>query len=230
MERKHIHTRNKKMLTVVNIILDTSGSMGDCKAGTIEGFNSYIKKLAKEDARVLVSLTVFNTHVEKRYSLIPLATVPLLTNETYITDGGTALYDATVDTIEEASERIAHMGEKPVVLTVIITDGLNNSSVKHDRACLTDLIERLKKEDTWSFVFLGSNQDSWANAKDMGMSFGNTANYVSDNAGMVLTMDSLYVGTSNFIAQAQAGGGAGGTSAHTSNFFNGLKDTNNFVK
>ncbi len=204
---KNIHI-NKKVTTIVNIILDKSGSMEEIKSGTIEGFNSYIKKLKKEDANILVSLTLFNTLVEKCYSLIPVKDVKLLDTETYDPDGGTALWDAAVDSTEECFERTKNMIEnKPAILSVIITDGIENSSQRHERRCMNDLVEKLKAEGNWTFVYMGANQDSWANARSVSMDLGNTANFQPSNAGMKKTFNAMYVGTSQLSMKSMRGEG-----------------------
>lgn len=224
MQNKSTHTSKKKILTIVNFILDKSGSMQECKEGTIAGFNKYIATLKKqEQSRVLFSLTLFDTSYQKRYTLMPIEEVQRLTDKTYQPDGSTALWDAAVDATEEAYEKSKQFVEdKPVCITVILTDGEENSSSKHDRGCMNDLVEKLQKEGNWTFVYLGANQDSWANASQVGMSIGNTANFKASNAGMMKSMHSLSIGTVNLMAQAGGGGGAG-----TNNFFAGLKDEDN---
>lgn len=220
MQNIHI---NKKVTTIVNIILDKSGSMEECRSGTIEGFNSYIKKLQKEDANILVSLTLFNTSVEKRYSLVSVKDVKMLNKESYNPDGGTALWDAAVDTTEECYERTKDMIEKkPAILSVIITDGEENSSIKHDRGCMNDLVEKLKAEGNWSFIYMGANQDSWANAHAVNMDFGNTVNIRSSNIGMKKTFDAMYCATSSLSMNANLGKGLSSV-----NLLSELKGENN---
>lgn len=217
-------TNTKKITTVINFILDRSGSMSECKEGTISGFNKYLKDLQQKKGHVLFSLTFFDTRVDKRYTLVPLADVKKLNSESYVPDGNTALYDAAIATIEQVSEQVDGMREsKPAVLTVIMTDGEENSSIHHDRACLNDLINKLKVEGNWSFIFLGANQDSWANAQNMGFSSGNVANFQSSNRGMQNSFNVMYAATSNLMDSAQAGKGLSSV-----NLLAGLKteDTN----
>lgn len=213
---------NKKGTTIVNIVLDQSGSMEDCKSGTIEGFNSYIRKLRKEDANVLVSLTLFNIGVEKRYSLVPVKEVALLTNENYLPNNGTALWDAAVDSTEECFERTKDMIEnKPAILSVIITDGEENSSHRHERSCMNDLVEKLKAEGNWSFIYMGANQDSWDNARQVSMDLGNTANFRSTDAGMRKSFNAAYVATSSLSDLSSKG------TFSSVNLLSSLKNENN---
>ena len=48
------------MKTLVNFILDKSGSMYNAQEATISGFNEYLGTL-KEDKDILLSLTLFDT-------------------------------------------------------------------------------------------------------------------------------------------------------------------------
>jgi len=203
--KKNTHT-NKNVTTIVNIVLDKSASMGSCREGTIEGFNSYIKKLKEEDANILVSLTLFDTGVQKRYSLIPIKEVALLDYSSYAPSGCTALWDAAVDSTEECYERTKGMIEnKPAILSVIITDGEENSSRRHERECMNDLVEKLQGEGNWSFIYLGANQDSWSNASKVGMSMGNVANFRSNDDGMRSTFSAMAMATSDLSLSASKG-------------------------
>ena len=205
--KKTINT--KTITTIVNFILDRSGSMNECKEGTISGFNKYLKDLQKKKGHVLFSLTFFDTRVDKKYTLVPLSEVKKLNSENYVPDGNTALYDAAIDTIEQVSEQVDGMREsKPTVLTVIMTDGEENSSVHHDRECLNDLISKLQKAGNWTFIYLGANQDSWDNARHMGFSSGNVANYQSSNLGTMRGMNSVFMATSNLMDSSLTAGKA----------------------
>jgi uncharacterized protein YegL len=212
-------TTTNKPTTIVNFILDRSGSMANCVEGTISGFNKYIKDLQKKEGHVLFSLTFFDTNVDKKYTLVPLSEVKKLNSETYVPEGNTALYDAAVETIEQVAEQADGMKEsKPAILTVIMTDGEENSSVKHDRECLNDLISKLKTEGNWSFIFLGANQDSWANASVLGVSRGNVANFQADNLGMQKGFNAVYCASANLMSM-----NAGGKGLSSTNLLDGLK-------
>ena len=136
------------MKTIVNFILDKSGSMETCKDETIIGFNKYVQTLKKKAKKgtMQFSLTLFDTVITKPYIAVDISKVKPLNVETYNPNGWTALYDAAVDTIEAVSAKVDKMKEKTAVLTVIMTDGMENSSTKHNQDCLKDLVSKLKKE------------------------------------------------------------------------------------
>ena len=191
------------MKTIVNFILDKSGSMDDSRDATISGFNEYLSTLKKEKGDILFSLTLFDTEITKKHVVIPLSKVKKLTRKTYVPDGMTALYDAVVETVESANEKISEIKEKTKSLVVIMTDGQENSSSQHDQSCLKDLIKKLEKEN-WTFVFLGANQDSWLTTGDWGLSMNNVANFNSSVAGTRSAFANLAKDTTAYACSMKA--------------------------
>ena len=166
--------------TLINFVLDKSGSMGSCVTDTIGGFNTYIQKL-KEDKKssYSFSLTLFDTSFENRHVAVDLAKVPELTHNTYIPGGMTALYDAigkTVTAVEGSSK------EYDRVLTVIMTDGQENSSREYRLSMVKDLITRKEKEG-WTFVFLGADISAFAVGDSIGTQTANSVVYNTQNMG-----------------------------------------------
>lgn len=209
------------MKTIVNLILDKSGSMSPGWDDTVGGINSYIKSLkSKLHGKVYFTLTLFDTHIEKVYQAVSLKQVKPLNKDTYFPDGFTALYDAVVETIEDTCEKIKEFKDEKVnSLVVIMTDGQENSSVKHDLNCLRDLTTKLQKEERWTFVYLGANQDSWANASSFGMLADNTANWDSmSQIGITNSFRNLAARTVSYCMTSDTGKG------NSTNFFAGEKD------
>jgi uncharacterized protein YegL len=211
------------MKTIVNFVLDKSGSMDSCQDQTISGFNEYVATLKKKAKKgsMQFSLTLFDTEIQKPYVAVDIAKVNPLNKDTYIPDGCTALYDAAVDTIEAVNEKVEKMKEKVAVLTVLMTDGLENSSRRHDQNCLKDLIAKLKKEGNWTFVFLGANQDSWATGNLIGVDVGNVANF---NVKKVDTAFANLAGATIGYTASMAVAANSGSTMNTDNFFEGKKD------
>ncbi len=174
--------KEQKQKTLISFILDKSGSMEVCQKATISGFNEYLHSLKKQKGDFLFSLTLFDIEFKKRYLNSPLNKVEKLDEKSYIPDGSTALYDAAVETIESLSDEVDKMEIKPRVLVIIMTDGEENSSRKHDQECFRDLVKKLKTQENWTFTFMGANQDSWLNASKWGFDQGNVVTWSSDNA------------------------------------------------
>lgn len=210
---------SKSLETIVNFILDKSGSMENVRKETIQGFNKYLKELKSLKGKVSFSFTLFNTSFTKRYIMTPVKEIPLLNAETYVPNGMTALYDAAVETIEEVSDQVDKMEIKPAVLTVIMTDGEENSSCKHDQSCLTDLIKKLKDQGNYTFIFMGSNQDAWATAKVWGLDQGNVLSYNANGMGSTNAFRNLSRGTQVYMSAMSAQMSTNGNVGNVTDFF-----------
>lgn len=174
--------------TIVNFILDKSGSMSSVRDATISGVNEYVQTLKNDKKSAYsFSLTVFDTESKELHKNKPLAKVEKLTKEDYEPGGNTALYDAVCSSIKSLKSEV---GKSDKVLCVIMTDGEENSSKEYTQEQLKTLIKELEAEGNWTFVFLGANQDAWANAQKFGFHAQNVATFNSTEKGInnVFTM------------------------------------------
>lgn len=201
--KKVIKKVNKKTKTLVNFILDKSGSMCSVSDATISGFNEYINTLKKDGNEYDFSLTLFDTEVSEKYVSKPLKSIDELDKKSYVTDGMTALYDAVCKTVKGVKKSVSK-GTK--VLTVIMTDGQENSSKEYTEKNMKELVKELEATKLWSFIYLGANQDAWANAGAWGLSSGNVSNFNATGAGINAVFTAMACNTSAF-----GGGGAGST-------------------
>jgi uncharacterized protein YegL len=141
----------------------------------IEGFNAYVDGLAKEDkVDYLFSLTLFDTQVAYRDVAIPLSSVRKLDNKSYEPGGNTALNDAIGITVRKVD---ADRPQVDKIVTVIMTDGEENSSREWTHDAVRNLIEQKEKEGSWTFVFLGAAPNAWDQGKSLGISAANVAQY-----------------------------------------------------
>ena len=167
--------RERKQDVLVNVILDKSGSMASKTNDVIEGFNAYIAGLAKEDqVNYLFSLTLFDTQVGYRHVAIPLPEVKKLDSKSYQPGGNTALNDAIGITVRKVE---ADQPKVDKIVTVIMTDGEENSSREWTHDAVRGLIEQKEKEGTWTFVFLGAGLDAWHQGRSYGVQAANVARY-----------------------------------------------------
>lgn len=200
---------SQKQCVLVNVILDKSGSMASKLNDVIEGFNAYLDGLAKEDkVDYLFSLTLFDTMVAYRDVAIPLPSVRKLNKELYVPGGNTALNDAIGITVRKVE------GDRPQVdkvITVIMTDGEENSSREWTHDAVKSLIEQKEKEGVWTFVFLGAAPDAWVQGRALGIPMANVAQYSTSQYrdAFVATAEALN------IAAASTGG-------QSLNFFSSL--------
>lgn len=189
-----------KKKTIVNFILDKSGSMSSVQDATISGFNEYVgtlKKDAKSDYEF--TLTLFDTETTMPYEGVAISKVKDLDSKSYVPNGNTALYDAVCRTIKGVK---ATKGQK--VLTIIMTDGEENSSQEYKDTHMKELIAEKEKEGNWTFVYLGANQDSYAKAAQYGFSAMNTSNFHATTAGTGSAMRMMAANTVSFAAQASS--------------------------
>jgi uncharacterized protein YegL len=144
----------------------------------IGGFNAYIAGLGEEDqVNYLFSLTLFDTQVAYRHVALPLSQVKKLDSTSYRPEGNTALNDAIGITVRKIE---ADQPKVDKVVTVIMTDGEENSSREWTHDAVKALIEQKEKEGNWTFVFLGAGLDAWHQGKSYGVQSANVAQYNPD--------------------------------------------------
>lgn len=165
------------MTSHIKFVLDRSGSMGSSVNDAIEGYNTFLadqKKAAlSEKKRVLWTLVLFDHEYTVVYDSVPVASVPLLNESSYVPRGSTALYDA----IGKTAERPAP-GES--VICVILTDGEENASNEYNNESIKSLIERKQSTEKWEFVFLGAGQDAVLEASKIGIRSSNAMSFSSE--------------------------------------------------
>lgn len=205
--------------TVVNFVLDETGSMQSVKEETISGFNAYIAKLVEEaKAKVWLTLTQFNSQkIEVVHNMVNIVDVHDLNAETYVPANYTPLYDAIGQTIRTTEEALKLKRGKPEVLCVIMTDGEENASKEWTKDRIFDLIKE-KIEAGWTFAFLGADQDAYAVGAGMGIPKGSSVNYAGTREGTEKAMTTAAIATSNYLDSG---------SEQTSDFFENADDDPN---
>ena len=188
-ENKQVKQTKEDPIVTISILLDESGSMESTKSYTLESLNSFIlkqKRLPTDSvAETKVSLTKFNTNVTSVYKNRPLHEVEPLHVKDYVPEGGTALFDAIGNVIGEVDQTIP---DGPVIV-VILTDGEENSSKEFNSKQILKLVKTMEDEKGWKFVYLGANQDSFTNAKNIGIS--SAQNFAQTKAGITTMMDQI---------------------------------------
>lgn len=179
------------------VILDKSGSMGSVQQETATMFNNYVKELEKDTAaKYRLSLSLFDTTVERRHVDIPLEDTVELDSVNYMPNGWTALYDAIGLTVNELKKKVKE-GDK--VLVVVITDGAENSSKEYGSTQVKDMITEAEKNG-WKFVYLGANQDSWTNSQNLGFRSNSVADFNATTKGLSRTEQIIAANTMSYAA------------------------------
>lgn len=204
--------------TLIEFLLDETGSMGHVRKATIDSFNEYVNSQRTQPGDCFLTLTKFDDRgIRTQYLDAAISTVQDLNEATYNPTGMTNLYDA-IGTRIKALEARTSKDDGKAKLMVIMTDGQDNMSREYTPSMLTQLI-KAKEAEGWTFVFLGANQDAWQVGQTFGMTKGNTMTYDTNN--MHDTMTTLSAATSSYRS-VRSKGIVGSTEAST-DFFGNVK-------
>lgn len=187
-------TISNSTFTELVFILDRSGSMAGLEADTIGGFNSLIAKQKNEPGQALVSTVLFDNTTTVLHDRVPLAEVPVMTDQEYTVRGCTALLDAIGGAIHHIGtiHKYARAEDRPnKTLFIITTDGMENSSKYYSYEKIKTMIERQQNRFGWEFLFLGANIDAISVAGQFGIDHSHAANYHADHEGTKLNYDAL---------------------------------------
>jgi Mg-chelatase subunit ChlD len=185
--------------TIIAYALDESGSMGACQDAVLSGFAEYLATLRRtpEADKAAFFLVKFNTTVLPVHRGVSLAEVPDLTPATYQPNGNTALYDAVMEVITAVDRRLA---PEDRVLVIVHTDGQENSSRRYRKADVVQAIRAREARGNWTFVYLGADQDAWAEGVGLGMAGQNTSAYASTPVGTRATYRRMARSTATWMA------------------------------
>ena len=187
------------------IILDESGSMQSIKKAAIDGMNETVQSIRSaqtkhEDQEHFVTLITFNSDkIKGIYNCVPVAEVKELTEDEYLPNCCTPLYDAMGCTLNELRPRIE---PEDKVLVTIITDGEENSSTEYTSQSIKALVEELKGKG-WIFAYIGANQD--ATIVGSSISITNVMNFTATDHGTRGMMATLKRGRDRLFSKIQEG-------------------------
>jgi len=205
-------------------LLDRSGSMQHLTEDVIGGFNQFLADQTTKPGKARMTAVQFDgdNPFEVIYDAKRVATISPLTNRTYFARGITPLYDAVGTLIEHADARIVKRakGGHPLEdqLVIVFTDGRENASRRFDRTQVFDLIKQ-RMDDDWTFVFMGSNQDSYAEGGKIGLVDGNVQDYAATPESVDKAFASMSRATGEFRGKPRMG-----RIADKERFFGGLKE------
>jgi len=181
-------------LTELAFVLDRSGSMSSLADAAIEGFNDFLREQQSAPGLARLTLALFDDEYLVPARSLPLAEVLPLDHESYVPRNSTALLDAIGRTVDELGARLAAMPERErpgKVIVAILTDGLENASVRYTWRDIAAKIRLQRDAYQWEFLFLGANQDAIATAAQIHIAAENAATFRADKAGMKSSKDAL---------------------------------------
>lgn len=176
--------------TALLFIIDRSGSMTLIKDDMEGGINGVLEEQKKLPGEVTVDVAYFDSELiyDDRFLSLDSASIQIKPR------GMTALHDAIVVSTKKFGDALSQLPEEDrpgTVLTIIVTDGDENSSRLHTLSDVKELITQQQDVYGWEFLFLGANQDAMETGASFGLSKGSTMTYAATRGG---TMDA-----SNFI-------------------------------
>lgn len=184
--------------TVIEFLLDETGSMGAHRAATISGFNAFLEEQQKNPGQCLLSLTKFASCGNLTpFVDVDVTMVPAMNMRTFEPRSSTNLRDALGQRVRELETRLASWTVKPQVLVVVLTDGQDNASRIYSHPMIRDTIVAHEAMG-WTFVYLGSDAAALQAARDMGFQPGNTKRF--SNEEIHQTMETLAHATTVFRA------------------------------
>lgn len=163
-------------------LIDRSGSMYGFEEDTIGGFNSFIEKEKAKEGNTRVTTILFDHGYDVLYKRKSIHDVKELTRNEYFVRGSTALLDAIGRTITTLDKEIDNK-----VLFVIMTDGMENSSVEFSKPQIKSMIGN----HNWEFIFIGADIDSYSEARSIGIRDSHVANYRKSKKGIGALYDSV---------------------------------------
>lgn len=185
-------TVDKSLDTHYLLVLDRSGSMSSCWNSTINGLNEQlgtIRRLEKEypEQKYFITLVAFDDKIETIIEDMPISDVKDFDGTEFPPRGMTALHDAMGISITNLKAKLDKKDKKSnsisTALVVVMTDGDENHSREYNSDSVKKLINELDATDSWTFSYMGANQDAVLTAKSFGIVAGNSVNYSSTTSG-----------------------------------------------
>ncbi|NNE00551.1 MAG: VWA domain-containing protein [Pirellulaceae bacterium] len=185
----------KTDLTDITLVVDRSGSMESIRDDAQGGINAFIREQAGLPGQALITLVQFDTDYEFLAKGVPATDIAPYELQPR---GATALLDAIGRAINETGQRLSQINESDrpgLVVFVVMTDGLENSSREFTTNKIKQMIEHQQTHYQWQFTFLGADQDAFAEAGALGIAAGGAATFAKQK------VRAAYRGTSSNVAR-----------------------------
>ena len=196
-------------LVHISVVLDRSGSMESIADDIVGGFNEYLNMQRHRDGEARISLVQFDSEnpFEVLIDGLDVAEVADLNRDAYQPWGMTPLFDPVGRMMGRVDNEIASRARGPLEsedqIVVVVTDGLENASVEHTRASVFKMVEH-RREQGWVFVFLGADQDAYAEGTALGVAALNAAPWQKSPAGVKRMFGNLEYSTTMHRAKSRA--------------------------
>ena len=169
----------------------------------VGGFNQFLRKQRETEGEARVTLVQFDSDdpFELLIDGIPLREVTDLDTAAYQPRSLTPLYDAVGRMIHridgQVSERQKLGGPEEDQIVLIVTDGLENASSDCTRSQVFSMVSE-RRELGWVFVFLGADQDVYAEGEKVGVASANRVSWEKSKAGSEKMWKDVAYSTSSY--------------------------------
>jgi hypothetical protein len=154
--------------TEIVLILSRSGMMQNFRRDSIASFHQLLARQMEIPGDVRVTLALFDTDYEYVLDGMKLGEIMPIDEAAFSSEGSCALLDAVGKTAGYVQDRIGKTPEQDRpsrVIVAILADGKDDSSRDFTEKHLSRLIKSLQKDYGWKFIYAGSNQDPFAEAR-----------------------------------------------------------------
>ncbi len=174
--------------------------MSSCWDSTITGLNEQlgtIRALEEKypEQKYFITLVAFDSEIETIIEDMPISEVENFDGTEFPPRGMTALHDAMGISITNLKNKLNKKDKKSnsisTALVVVMTDGDENHSREYNSDSVKKLINELDATDSWTFSYMGANQDAVLTAKSFGIGAGNSVNYSSTVRGASMANTTL---------------------------------------
>jgi hypothetical protein len=166
--------------TIIEFLLDETGSMSSCKRATVYGFNDFLAEQRAQVGTCLLTLTKFDTAGQKTpYVDIDVKMTPDMQDDWFIPGGGTNLRDTIGARLSALKARLEGWVNKPNVLVVVMTDGDDNASHDYSEAVISAALKTYMNEG-WTFVYLGADSNALATGNRLGFPDNNVKSFATN--------------------------------------------------
>jgi uncharacterized protein YegL len=173
----------KNDYTHIAMIIDRSGSMGNCWSDVSKGYEQIVKDNKAESGKCTFTVAAFDSSYKILEDFTDIKDVKETLNVS--PRGTTALLDAVGKTITTVGEKLKALKDEDrpgKVIVIVNTDGMENASKKFNKESVKKLIDEQTNVYKWQFQFIGASLESVNEAKSWGFGESNVSTYNTDNS------------------------------------------------
>jgi hypothetical protein len=185
----------------IGVVFDRSSSMKHLGKAAVAGFNVLLSEQQKLDVPTRFSLSFFDDEVGCVHDGAPIAGIGAMGPADYQPEGNTALLDGIGSMIEQIAASVDPSPYPARVLIAILTDGLENASVRFSKQEIFELISFRRAACNWQFLFMGVGCQTVQVGLSLGIQRSNIVEFAADPEGIAKVMLAL----SNAVKAYQLG-------------------------